>query len=90
MIHITVSRGRTRETPGHGWAERPTRVWGMNQMTFHSTYPGGVANVRRTRLGAGWAPTHEIEPREHQVTDGPVANAQRSRAEEDPAGGGES
>ncbi|MEW2441710.1 hypothetical protein [Micromonospora marina] len=60
-------------------------------MTFHRTYAGGgVANVRRTRLGADWAPTHGAEPREYQVTDGPVANNQRSRAEDDPAGGGES
>ncbi|MEH0937560.1 hypothetical protein [Micromonospora psammae] len=59
-------------------------------MTGNSTYTGGVANARRTRLGAGWTPAHDAEPREYQVTDGPVANAQRSRAEEDPAGGGES
>ncbi|MFI6265215.1 hypothetical protein [Micromonospora sp. NPDC051006] len=60
-------------------------------MTLDSTYTGALANVRRTRLGAGWAPSHEMEPREYQVTDGPVANARRSRAaEEDPAGGGES
>ncbi|MDG4753278.1 hypothetical protein O7630_20245 [Micromonospora sp. WMMD718] len=59
-------------------------------MTFHRMNAGGVANARRTRLGADWAPTHEAEPREYQVTDGPVANHQRSRAEDDPAGGGES
>ncbi|SBT48283.1 hypothetical protein [Micromonospora narathiwatensis] len=59
-------------------------------MTVHSTYSGGVANTRRTRLSAGWSPSHEVEPREYQVTDGPVANAHRSRAEEDPAGGGDS
>jgi hypothetical protein len=58
-------------------------------MTFNSMYTGGVANVRRTRLGDGWSPAQDAEPREYQVTDGPVANAQRSRAEEDPAAGGE-
>ena len=59
-------------------------------MTLNSTYTGGVANARRTRLAAGWSPASDAEPREYQVTDGPVANAHRSRAEEDPAGGGES
>ncbi|WP_319458708.1 hypothetical protein [Micromonospora sp. RTP1Z1] len=60
-------------------------------MTSNSTYTGGVANARRTRLAAGWSPASDTEAREYQVTDGPVANAQRSRAEEqDPAGGGES
>jgi hypothetical protein len=49
-----------------------------------------VANARRTRLGADWVPAYETEVHEYPVTDGPVANAQRSRAEEDPAGGGES
>lgn len=50
----------------------------------------GVANARRTRLGADWVPAYETEVHEYPVVDGPVANAQRSRAEEDPAGGGES
>ncbi|SCF41390.1 hypothetical protein [Micromonospora mirobrigensis] len=50
----------------------------------------GVANSRRTRLGAGWLPTHHTEPREHEVTDGPVANARRSRAEDEAPGGAES
>jgi hypothetical protein len=59
-------------------------------MTLNSTHIGGVANARRTRLAAGWSPASDVEAREYQVTDGPVANAQRSRAEEDPAGGGES
>ncbi|WP_165945854.1 hypothetical protein [Micromonospora sp. KC606] len=58
-------------------------------MTF-SMRTGGVANNRRTRLAAGWSPVQDAGPREYQVTDGPVANAQRSRAEEDPAGGGAS
>ncbi|MCI4061806.1 hypothetical protein MRQ36_04170 [Micromonospora sp. R77] len=58
-------------------------------MTLNSAYIGGVANTRRTRLAAGWSPTHDAETREYEVTDGPVANAQRSRAEEDPAGGGD-
>ncbi|MFJ8578667.1 hypothetical protein [Micromonospora sp. NPDC093277] len=58
-------------------------------MTGSNTYRG-VANARRTRLGADWAPMHETEVHEYPVTDGPVANAHRSRAEEDPAGGGES
>ncbi|GAA2704534.1 hypothetical protein ACFY2R_08065 [Micromonospora olivasterospora] len=49
----------------------------------------GVANARRTRLRANWVATH-TEAREYPVTDGPVANSHRSRAEEDPAGGGES
>jgi hypothetical protein len=53
------------------------------------TYTGGVANARRTRLGADWVAT-STEVREYSVTDGSVANARRSRAEEDPAGGGES
>lgn len=56
-------------------------------MTGNHTYTGGVANARRTRLGAGWVPAHHAEPREYQVTDGPVANDRRSRAEEDAAGG---
>ncbi|GHJ06608.1 hypothetical protein TPA0907_09750 [Micromonospora humidisoli] len=58
-------------------------------MTMDSTYTGGLANARRTRLGAGWTPAQDAEPREYQVTEGPVANTRRSRAEEDPAGGGE-
>jgi hypothetical protein len=49
-----------------------------------------VANARRTQLGADWVPAYDTEAHEYPVTDGPVANAQRSRAEEDPAGGGES
>nr|WP_320067088.1 hypothetical protein [Micromonospora sp. RTGN7] len=49
-----------------------------------------MANVRRTRLGAGWVAEHTTEAREYSVTDGPVANARRCRAEDDPAGGGES
>ncbi|WP_373321687.1 hypothetical protein [Micromonospora okii] len=49
-----------------------------------------MANVRRTRLGADWVAAHTTEAREYSVTDGAVANARRSRAEEDPAGGGES
>ncbi|MEV1330121.1 hypothetical protein AB0J20_11145 [Micromonospora costi] len=50
----------------------------------------GVANARRTRLTADWVPEHHTEPREYEVTDGPVANARRSRAERDPAAGAES
>lgn len=48
-----------------------------------------VANRRRTRLAADWHP-HQCEAREYPVTDGPVANARRSRAEKDPEGGAES
>ncbi|MGV9214822.1 hypothetical protein ACTFTM_23415 [Micromonospora sp. RB23] len=55
----------------------------MSGMMGHN----GVANARRTRLGAGWVPGQHLEPREYQVTDGPVANARRSRAEDDPAAG---
>lgn len=55
----------------------------MNE-TYHA-----VANSRRTRLGADWHP-HQCEAREYPVTDGPVANARRSRAEEDPEGGADS
>ncbi|MEU5721713.1 MULTISPECIES: hypothetical protein [unclassified Micromonospora] len=58
-------------------------------MTGSNTHRG-VANARRTRLGADWVPAHDTEVHEYPVTDGPVANAHRSRAEEDPAGGGES
>ncbi|MFI9527499.1 MULTISPECIES: hypothetical protein [Micromonospora] len=47
----------------------------------------GVANARRTRLVAGWVPAHHPEPREYAVTDGPVANVRRSRAEEEPPTG---
>ncbi|MDG4805329.1 hypothetical protein O7634_00975 [Micromonospora sp. WMMD1120] len=47
----------------------------------------GVANARRTRLTAGWVPAQRLEPREYQVTDGPVANARRSRAEDELAAG---
>ncbi|MFY1703351.1 MULTISPECIES: hypothetical protein [Micromonospora] len=43
-----------------------------------------VANTRRTRLGAGWVPVHHAESREYAVTDGPVANDRRSRAEDEP------
>ncbi|MER7166307.1 hypothetical protein [Micromonospora sp. NPDC000207] len=43
----------------------------------------GVANARRTRLVAGWVPVHHSEPREYAVTEGPVANVRRSRAEEE-------
>ncbi|MEH0971343.1 hypothetical protein V6U77_09450 [Micromonospora sp. CPCC 205546] len=46
---------------------------------------GGVANSRRTRLNAGWTPSHHTEPREYEIVEGPVANALRSRAEDDPA-----
>ncbi|MDZ5445454.1 hypothetical protein U2F26_22435 [Micromonospora sp. 4G57] len=45
----------------------------------------GVANSRRTRLSADWHP-HQCAAREYPVTEGPVANARRSRAEEDPEG----
>ncbi|MEU7933863.1 hypothetical protein [Micromonospora echinofusca] len=48
---------------------------------------GGVANSRRTRLGAGWTPSHHTEPREYEIVEGPVANALRSRAEDDAATG---
>ncbi|MEV0155055.1 hypothetical protein AB0H57_15085 [Micromonospora sp. NPDC050686] len=50
----------------------------------------GVANSRRTRLGAGWMPMHHTESREYEVTDDPVANARRSRAEDETPGGAES
>ncbi|MEV1147932.1 hypothetical protein [Micromonospora sp. NPDC049799] len=56
-------------------------------MTGNHAYRGGVANSRRTRLGAGWVPGHHTEPREYEVTEGPVANALRSRAEENGAEG---
>ncbi|MFE9193694.1 hypothetical protein ACFYL6_29240 [Micromonospora sp. NPDC007208] len=49
----------------------------------------GVANARRTRLTNGWVP-EQLEPREYQIIDGPVANARRSRAEDDPAAGDQS
>ncbi|MCW3844784.1 hypothetical protein ONA70_32365 [Micromonospora yasonensis] len=58
-------------------------------MTGSNTHHG-VANARRTRLGADWVPAHDTEVHEYPVTDGPVANPRRSHAEEDPAGGGES
>ncbi|MEO3775665.1 hypothetical protein ABGB16_02200 [Micromonospora sp. B11E3] len=58
-------------------------------MTGNNAYTGAVANARRTRLGMDWVAAHP-EAREYPVTDGPVANSHRSRAEEDPAGGGES
>ncbi|MEU4780620.1 hypothetical protein [Micromonospora sp. NPDC023633] len=48
---------------------------------------GGVANSRRTRLSAGWTPSHHTEPREYEIVEGPVANALRSRAEDDAATG---
>ncbi|MBM0279871.1 hypothetical protein [Micromonospora tarensis] len=50
----------------------------------------GVANARRIRLTAGWVPGQHLEPREYQVTDGPVANARRSRAEDELAVGDQS
>ncbi|MER7456551.1 hypothetical protein [Micromonospora sp. NPDC126480] len=60
-------------------------------MTGYRVNSGGVANTRRTRLGAGWVPTHHTEAREYEVTDGPVANSVRSRNdEENAAAGGES
>jgi hypothetical protein len=46
-----------------------------------------VANSRRTRLVAGWVPAHHPEQREYAVTEGPVANVRRSRAEEEPQAG---
>jgi hypothetical protein len=46
-------------------------------------HPHGLANTRRTRLGAGWAPSHHVEPREYQITDGSVANGRRAQVEED-------
>ncbi|MGN9775621.1 hypothetical protein ACTMS0_07570 [Micromonospora sp. H33] len=58
-------------------------------MTGNRANSGGVANARRTRLGAGWVPTHHVETREYEVTDGPVANSVRSRQEEETAAGGE-
>ncbi|MDM4719996.1 hypothetical protein QTQ03_10545 [Micromonospora sp. WMMA1363] len=58
-------------------------------MTGNHTYHGGVANTRRTRLGAGWVPTHHTEVREYEVTDGPVANSVRSRNDEEGTAGGE-
>lgn len=48
----------------------------------HSYTGGGIANARRTRLGAGWMPSHLTDPREYEVTNGPVANERRSRAED--------
>ncbi|TWJ20436.1 hypothetical protein [Micromonospora endolithica] len=51
-------------------------------MTGNRAASGGVANSRRTRLGAGWVPAHHAEPREYEISDRPVANALRSRAEE--------
>ncbi|MER7890961.1 hypothetical protein AB0C04_08210 [Micromonospora sp. NPDC048909] len=52
-------------------------------MTGNDVHSGAVANSRRTRLSAGWTPAHHAEQREYEVTDGPVANALRSRAPED-------
>lgn len=54
-------------------------------MTEYRVYSGGVANARRTRLSAGWAPTHHTEAREYEITDRPVANSVRSRNEEEGA-----
>lgn len=49
-----------------------------------------VANARRTRLGAGWVPSHHVEPREYPVTPGPVANHRRAQVAEDETGTTES
>lgn len=49
-----------------------------------------VANTRRTRLGAGWVPSHHAEPREYPVTTGPVANDRRAQVVEDETGATES
>ncbi|WP_433386655.1 hypothetical protein [Micromonospora sp. KLBMP9576] len=49
----------------------------------NNEHSGAVANSRRTRLGAGWTPSHHTEPREYEINEGPVANALRSRAEDD-------
>ncbi|WBB80007.1 hypothetical protein O7606_00950 [Micromonospora sp. WMMD882] len=56
-------------------------------MTIRHAYQA-VANDRRTRLGAGWAPSHHDEPREYHLVDGPVANARRARAKDDVAPAG--
>ncbi|MCX4388535.1 hypothetical protein OG777_16565 [Micromonospora peucetia] len=53
----------------------------------NNEHSGGVANSRRTRLNAGWTPSHHIEPREYEIVEGPVANALRSRAEDDAVAG---
>ena len=59
-------------------------------MTGNSAYTGGMANARRTRLGAGWTPRHRTPSRAStEVTEGPVANDRRSRAEDDRPSGGE-
>ncbi len=57
-------------------------------MTGNRVHSGGVANTRRTRLSAGWVPTHHTEAREYEVTDRPVANSVRSRNEEESAAAG--
>ncbi|MEU6076896.1 hypothetical protein [Micromonospora sp. NPDC047074] len=56
-------------------------------MMGNREHHGGVANSRRTRLSAGWTPTHHVEPPEYEIIEGPVANALRSRAEDDGATG---
>ncbi|MEU7801268.1 hypothetical protein AB0B10_18560 [Micromonospora arborensis] len=55
-------------------------------MTGNHAYTGGIANARRTRLGAGWVPSHLADHREYEVTNGPVANERRSRAEDEVEG----
>ncbi|WP_198041443.1 hypothetical protein [Micromonospora chokoriensis] len=55
-------------------------------MTGNHAYTDGIANARRTRLGAGWVPSHLADPREYEVTNGPVANERRSRAEDEAEG----
>ncbi|MBG6099636.1 hypothetical protein ACWD8I_30570 [Micromonospora arida] len=55
-------------------------------MTGNHAYTGGIANARRTRLGNGWVPSHLADPREYEVTNGPVANERRSRAEDEAEG----
>lgn len=50
-------------------------------MTVSNDNRTGLANARRTRLDADWAPTY-CAAREYPVTDGPVANARRTRPEE--------
>ncbi|MEU1395518.1 hypothetical protein ABZ403_05535 [Micromonospora zamorensis] len=55
-------------------------------MTGNHAYTGGIANARRTRLGAGWVPSHLADPLEYEVTNGPVANERRSQAEDEAEG----
>jgi len=55
-------------------------------VTGNHAYTGGIANARRTRLGTGWVPSHLADPREYEVTNGPVANERRSRAEDEAEG----